>query len=91
MSIVGWIVLGLIAGYIGSRSMKGAGEAVTNVVLGIIGALAGGWLVEIVGHVRIAGFNLYSMFVAVIGSAALLLAYHGIKADLTKESRTDRN
>lgn len=80
MSIIGWIVLGLIAGFIGSKFVNASGEGVvTNVVLGIIGALAGGWLVEIVGHVRIVGFNLYSMFVAVIGSTCLLVAYRGIR------------
>jgi uncharacterized membrane protein YeaQ/YmgE (transglycosylase-associated protein family) len=80
MSIIGWIVLGLIAGFIGSKFVNASGEGVvTNVALGIIGALAGGWLVEIVGHVPIVGFNLYSMFVAVIGSTCLLVAYRGIR------------
>ena len=80
MSIIGWIVLGFIAGFIGSKVMNKAGEsAVTDVILGIVGALVGGSLVQIVGHVRITGFNLYSMFVAVLGSAAVLFAYHGIR------------
>jgi len=80
MSIIGWIVLGLIAGFIGSKIVNKSGEGmVMDIVLGIIGALVGGWLFNVVGHVGITGFNLYSMFVAVIGSVVVLLAYHAIK------------
>lgn len=80
MSVIGWIVLGLIAGLVGSKIVNGSGEGlVMDIALGVVGALAGGWLFKIVGHAGIAGFNLYSMFVAVIGSVAVLFAYHGIR------------
>jgi uncharacterized membrane protein YeaQ/YmgE (transglycosylase-associated protein family) len=79
MSILAWIVLGLIAGWIGSKIVNKRGEGlVMDIVLGVIGALVGGWLFNEVGHQGITGFNLYSMFVAVIGSVIVLLLYHAI-------------
>lgn len=80
MSIIGWIILGLIAGFIASKIVNKSGEGlVMDVVLGVIGALVGGWLFNIIGHVGVTGVNLWSMFVAVIGSVIVLLAYHAIK------------
>jgi len=80
MSVLAWIVLGLIAGFIGSKIVNKQGEGLMmDIVLGIIGALVGGYLFNIVGHAGITGFNLYSMFVAVIGSVIVLLLYHAIR------------
>lgn len=80
MSIIGWIVLGLIAGFIGSKIVNRSGEGIVmDIVLGIIGALVGGWLFNVVGHTGVTGVNLWSMFVAVIGSVIVLLVYHGIR------------
>lgn len=79
MSILGWIILGLIAGWIGSKIVNKSGEGlIMDIVLGIVGALVGGWLFNEVGHQGITGFNLYSMFVAVIGSVIVLLLYHAV-------------
>jgi uncharacterized membrane protein YeaQ/YmgE (transglycosylase-associated protein family) len=79
MSVFGWIILGLIAGFIGSKIVNKQGEGlVMDIVLGIIGALVGGWLFNEVGHAGITGFNLYSMFVAVIGAVIVLLLYHAL-------------
>lgn len=80
MSIIGWIIVGLIAGFIASKIVNKSGEGfVMDMVLGIIGALVGGWLFNVVGHVGITGFNLWSLFVAIIGSVVVLLAYHAIR------------
>lgn len=80
MSVIGWIVLGLIAGFIGSKIVNRSGEGIViDIVLGVIGALVGGWLFNLIGHAGITGFNIYSMFVAVIGSVVVLLAYHAIR------------
>jgi uncharacterized membrane protein YeaQ/YmgE (transglycosylase-associated protein family) len=77
MSIIGWIVLGLIAGFIASKVVNKAGEGVLpDIVLGIIGAIVGGWLFTAFGATGITGFNLYSMFVAVIGAVVVLVVYH---------------
>ncbi len=65
MSIIGWIVLGLISGFIASKIVNKSGEGfILDVVLGIIGAIVGGWLFVQLGAVGVTGFNIYSMFVA---------------------------
>jgi uncharacterized membrane protein YeaQ/YmgE (transglycosylase-associated protein family) len=80
MSILGWIVLGLIAGFIASKIVNKAGEGlIMDIVLGIVGALIGGWLFSIIGQAGITGFNIYSMFVAVLGAIGVLLAYHAVR------------
>jgi uncharacterized membrane protein YeaQ/YmgE (transglycosylase-associated protein family) len=77
MGIIGWIVLGLIAGFIGSKIVNKTGEgAFLDIILGIVGALVGGFLFNMVGAVGVTGFNIWSMFVAVIGSIVVLVIYH---------------
>jgi uncharacterized membrane protein YeaQ/YmgE (transglycosylase-associated protein family) len=80
MSIIGWIILGLIAGFIASKIVNKEGEGfVLDIVLGVVGAIVGGWLFGVIGHAGVTGFNLYSMFVAVIGSIVVLIVYHAIR------------
>ena len=77
MSIIGWLVLGLIAGFIASKVVNKTGEGlIDDILLGIAGAFVGGFLFTSFGHEGVDGFNLYSMFVAVIGAIVLLLLYH---------------
>ena len=77
MSIIGWIVLGLISGFIASKIVNKTGEGfILDVVLGIVGAIVGGFLFTQFGAAGVTGFNLYSMFVAVIGAVVLLILYH---------------
>ncbi|MBK5197693.1 MAG: GlsB/YeaQ/YmgE family stress response membrane protein [Methyloceanibacter sp.] len=79
MSILAWIVLGLIAGFIASKLYSGSGQGfLMDIVLGIVGAVVGGYLFTAIGATGITGFNLYSMFVAVIGAVVLLAIYHAI-------------
>jgi uncharacterized membrane protein YeaQ/YmgE (transglycosylase-associated protein family) len=79
MSIIGWIILGLIAGFIASKIVNKTGEGVVlDIVLGVVGAVIGGFIFNAVGHVGVDGFNLWSLFVAVIGAVILLVAYHAI-------------
>jgi uncharacterized membrane protein YeaQ/YmgE (transglycosylase-associated protein family) len=79
MSIIGWIVLGLIAGFIASKIVNKQGEGlIMDIVLGIVGAIVGGWLFAMVGHEGVNGFNIYSMFVAVIGAIVVLVLYHAV-------------
>jgi uncharacterized membrane protein YeaQ/YmgE (transglycosylase-associated protein family) len=79
MSIVGWLVLGLIAGFIASKVVNHAGSGVLmDIVLGIVGALVGGWLFATFGGTPITGFNIYSMFVAVVGAIVILVVYHAL-------------
>jgi len=79
MSLLAWILLGLIAGFIASMVVKGTGQGVVmDIVLGIVGAVVGGWLFTTFGLAGVSGFNLYSLLVAVVGAALLLLAYHAV-------------
>lgn len=79
MSIVAWIVLGLIAGFIGSKIVNKTGEGMMlDIVLGVVGAIVGGWLFSALGASPVTGLNLYSLFVAVIGAIVVLVAYHAL-------------
>jgi len=80
MSIIAWIVLGLIAGFIGSKLVNKRGEGfVLDIALGIVGAVIGGWLFSLVGMHGVTGLNISSLVVAVIGSVVFLLVYHAIR------------
>lgn len=79
MSVLTWIVLGLVSGFIASKIVNKAGEgALMDIVLGIVGALVGGWLFSLIGHTGVTGLNLYSVLVSVIGAVVVLLVYHGL-------------
>lgn len=79
MSIVAWIVLGLIAGFIGSKIVNKRGEGLLrDILLGIVGALVGGWLFQAFGAAGVSGLNLYSLLVAVVGAIVFLVIYHAI-------------
>ncbi len=80
MSILAWIVLGLISGFIASKLVNKTGEGVVlDIVLGIVGAVVGGWLFATFGMAGVTGVNLYSMLVAVVGAVIVLFAYHAIR------------
>jgi uncharacterized membrane protein YeaQ/YmgE (transglycosylase-associated protein family) len=79
MSIIGWIVLGLIAGFIASKIVNKTGAGfLLDIVLGIVGAVVGGFIFTALGASAVTGFNLYSMIVAIIGAIVVLLIYHAI-------------
>lgn len=80
MSILAWIILGLIAGYIASKIVNRHGEGLLlDIVLGIVGALVGGAVMAALGGEGITGFNLYSMLVAIGGAVLLLVVVHAIR------------
>jgi len=79
MSIIGWVLLGLIAGFIGSKIVNKQGEGfLLDIALGIVGAIVGGVLFSFFGASGITGLNLYSMVVAIIGSIVVLYVYHAV-------------
>ena len=79
MSILGWIVFGIIAGFIASKIVNKSGEGlIIDLVLGVVGAVVGGWVFTTFGAAGVTGFNIYSMFVAVIGAILVLVVYHMI-------------
>jgi uncharacterized membrane protein YeaQ/YmgE (transglycosylase-associated protein family) len=80
MSILAWIVLGLIAGFVGSKIVNKSGEGIVlDIILGIVGAVVGGYIFRFFGASGVTGFNIYSLIVAVIGSVVLLVIYHAVK------------
>jgi len=74
MNIILWIVLGLIAGWAASIIMKTDSRQgpVMDIILGIVGALVGGFLMSMLGFGGVSGFNLYSIFVAILGAVVLI-------------------
>jgi len=80
VSFLAWIVLGLIAGFIASKIVNKQGEGVfLDIILGIVGAVAGGWLFNTFGASGVTGLNLYSLMVAIVGAVVLLVLYHAIR------------
>lgn len=78
-------MLGLIAGFIGSKLVNKTGEGVIlDIVLGVVGALVGGYLFSIFGAHGVTGLNLYSLFVAVIGAVVVLLVYHAVRGSRSR-------
>lgn len=79
MSILAWIILGLISGFIASKIVNKRGEGILlDIVLGIVGALFGGWIFAAIGHTGVTGVNLYSIFVSIIGAIVVLVVYHAL-------------
>jgi uncharacterized membrane protein YeaQ/YmgE (transglycosylase-associated protein family) len=79
MGIISWIILGLIAGFIGSKIVDSQGQGLwLNIALGIVGALVGGFLFNLFGASGVSGLNLYSMIVAIVGAIVVLLIYNAV-------------
>jgi uncharacterized membrane protein YeaQ/YmgE (transglycosylase-associated protein family) len=79
MSIIGWLILGLIAGFIASKIVNAQGQGVVlDIVLGIVGAVVGGFIFDAAGGVGVTGFNAWSLLVAIIGSIVVLVLYHAM-------------
>ena len=79
MSILAWIVLGVVAGFIASKLVnKSGGGLVFDLILGIVGAVVGGFLFNQFGAGGVSGLNLYSLLVAVVGAVVVLLIYHAV-------------
>jgi len=80
MSYLAWIILGLIAGFVGRKIVNKRGEGlILDIILGVVGAIVGGWLFSMFGASGVTGLNLYSLAVAVVGAVVVLLVYHAIR------------
>ena len=79
MGIISWLILGLIAGFIGSKIVNKTGQGIwLDIALGIVGAIVGGFLAsQLVGE-GITGLNIWSIIVAIIGSVVVLWGYHAV-------------
>ena len=79
MSIIAWLILGLIAGFIGSKVVNSTGQGIViDIVLGIVGAFVGGYLFTLVGAAPVTGLNIYSLLVAIVGAIIVLVIYHAL-------------
>nr|MEA2798508.1 hypothetical protein [Phenylobacterium sp.] len=77
MSILAWIVLGLIAGFIASKLVNKTGSGIVmDLLLGVVGAFVGGFLFTRFGAAGVTGLNLYSILVATLGAVVVLFIYH---------------
>lgn len=72
MELIFWIVLGAAAGWVASMIMGSSNSLLTDIILGVVGALAGGFIMSLFGATGVTGFNWYSLFVATLGSVVLI-------------------
>jgi uncharacterized membrane protein YeaQ/YmgE (transglycosylase-associated protein family) len=80
MSFLAWIVLGLLAGFIGSKIVNHTGEGlILDIILGVVGAIVGGWLFSQFGASGVTGLNLYILAVSVVGAIVVLVVYHAVR------------
>jgi len=73
MGIILWIIFGALVGWIASAIMNTNDGVLMDIVIGIVGAVVGGWLMSLVGSSGVTGFNLYSFLVALAGAVVLIL------------------
>ena len=86
MSILAWIVLGLISGFMASKVVNRRGQdRLMDMALGVLGALVGGVMFHLVGRTGVTGLNLWSVFVSALGAASVLVVYHAVTG---RRSRT---
>jgi len=79
MSILAWIILGLIAGFIASKLVNRTGSGIVmDLVLGVVGAFVGGFLFTRFGAAGVTGLNIYSILVAIVGAVVVLFIYHAL-------------
>ena len=79
MSFIAWIILGLIAGFIGSKIVNKSGQGlIMDIVLGIVGAIVGGFVFSLFGATGVTGLNIWSLIVSVIGAIIVLWVYHKV-------------
>lgn len=79
MSLIAWLVVGLIAGFLASKVVNRTGSGIImDIVLGVIGAFVGGFIFNYFGHSAPTGINIYSIFVAFVGAVIVLVIWHAL-------------
>ena len=92
MGIISWIILGIIAGFIGSKIVNKTGQGmIMDIVLGIVGAIVGGVIFSAFGAQGVTGLNIWSLIVAVVGSVVVLWAYHQISGKRSPQGQESRS
>ncbi|MBV9290788.1 MAG: GlsB/YeaQ/YmgE family stress response membrane protein [Hyphomicrobiales bacterium] len=81
MSVISWIILGLIAGWIASKIVNKTGSGMMmDIALGVVGAIVGGVIFSFLGTSGVTGLNIWSLIVSVIGAIVVLWIYHALVA-----------
>jgi uncharacterized membrane protein YeaQ/YmgE (transglycosylase-associated protein family) len=79
MGIIAWIIVGLIGGFLASKVVNRSGEGLMrDILLGIVGAVVGGWIFNALGEPGATGVNIYSILVAFVGGVVVLVLYHAL-------------
>jgi uncharacterized membrane protein YeaQ/YmgE (transglycosylase-associated protein family) len=79
MSLLAWLVVGLVAGFLASKVVNHTGSGIImDIVLGVIGAFVGGFIFNALGHSAPTGINIYSIFVSFIGAVVVLVIWHAL-------------
>jgi uncharacterized membrane protein YeaQ/YmgE (transglycosylase-associated protein family) len=81
MGLIAWIVVGLIAGWLASQAVPSRLGVVGDTIVGMVGAVVGGWMFEQVGSTGTTGFSVWSVFVAFVGAAVLLVVFRELKGN----------
>jgi len=90
-SVIAWIVLGLIAGYIASKLVHDRGEGLPfEILLGIVGAVIGGWIFNAIGSGGVTRFNVWSLLVAIAGATMLLVVWHAFRRSICRAANAQR-
>ena len=79
MGIILWIIFGALVGWIASMVMESRGGLVWDIAVGIVGAVLGGWIMNLLGEGGVSGFNLYSFIVALVGACVLIAIVRAIR------------
>lgn len=79
MGIIIWIVFGALVGWIASALMGGGGGLLWDIIVGIVGAVIGGFLMSLVGQSGVGGFNFYSFLVALLGACVLIAIVRALR------------
>jgi len=89
MGIILWIIFGAFIGWVASKIMKTDAEqgAILNIVIGIVGALVGGFAMNLLGFPGVTGFNIYSFLVALLGAIILLAIVQMVRGGMHGHGR----
>jgi len=79
MGIILWIIFGALVGWVASAIMKSNDGVLMDIVIGIVGAVLGGWIMSLLGQGGVSGFNLYSFIVAVVGAVVLIAIVRALR------------
>jgi uncharacterized membrane protein YeaQ/YmgE (transglycosylase-associated protein family) len=88
MGIILWLVFGAIVGWIASAIMGSREGLLMDIVVGIVGAVLGGWIFSLFGNAGVNGFDLYSFIVAIVGAVVLIAIVRAIRGSTYRDRRT---